>query len=294
MPGRIISSTVVSGSVQLIIASNLTRRGKLPANRNKNIYTIRTNVRAAIEVFENISQAADQLNINRQQLTKYISGTMSPSIQTLSRIGSYFNCEIDDFLLNKNDFIYKINFKNTLSDNFPIAKNSFNQLVDQASLSSSKLKKYCGTYFLISTFPTIPNYLGRAVMRIYQINGITYSTVVEVFWGEGGANKSPIFRKLHAIVIIRYDRIYFFDASQETRFSNIILYAESLPTLSFLSGYIMTVSDRGSRRIFCGPLILQRLPGNRITKKYIGLCGMFHRDSPDIEEEVRSRLSGFD
>ncbi|MCP4740236.1 MAG: helix-turn-helix transcriptional regulator [Bosea sp.] len=108
----------------------------MPANRNKNIYTIRTNVRAAIEVFENISQAADQLNINRQQLTKYISGTMSPSIQTLSRIGSYFNCEIDDFLLNKNDFIYKINFKNTLSDNFSIAKNSFNQLVDQASLSS--------------------------------------------------------------------------------------------------------------------------------------------------------------
>ncbi|WP_226946357.1 helix-turn-helix transcriptional regulator [Roseobacter sp. TSBP12] len=58
-----------------------------------------TNLRRLVHHYPSTSRAAEALGINRQQLSKYLSGLSMPSLATLRNIAAHFELEPDDLLL---------------------------------------------------------------------------------------------------------------------------------------------------------------------------------------------------
>ncbi|WP_084637918.1 helix-turn-helix transcriptional regulator [Paracoccus sp. J55] len=170
--------------------------------RNQNIYNLRSNLRNLISEMESISFAAAALGINRQQLNKYLSGTSTPSLRSLSHIAARFKVPVEDLFLPPQDFqearnnaIMRANIPADVSD-------TITRMLGSSPVIQDKLALYCGTYHRLCAMPMTPRKIMRAVTRIYQRDGLTYATTVEVFSERGSPFSDPRhMRKLHALIV---------------------------------------------------------------------------------------------
>ncbi|MDQ7262963.1 helix-turn-helix transcriptional regulator [Paracoccus sp. PS-1] len=260
--------------------------------RNQNIYNPRSNLRNLISEMESISFAAAALGINRQQLNKYLSGTSTPSLRSLSHIAARFKVPVEDLFLPPQDFqearnnaIMRANIPADVSD-------TITRMLGSSPVIQDKLALYCGTYHRLCAMPMTPRKIMRAVTRIYQRDGLTYATTVEVFSERGSPFSDPRhMRKLHALILLHGDRIYFVDASRSSRIMLMIAYPEEIPGYGFLQGQALSVSDMGARKIFSIPFVLNRLHGGSIKRADLLACGIFDKEDPRLTEEELLRLS---
>lgn len=262
------------------------------AVKKQRTYDLTENLKSLVAAQDSVADAAKKLDINRQQLNKYLSGTTTPSLRILSHFSRVFGIPIDDFILSHGEF-YKRHCLSAEDKGFPKeVTTKIDEVLYSAKAAAPNLKAYCGTYFRISKMPSMPHKMLRAVFYIYQHDGLTFGLAVEVFPTPGDPSGRKLFFRRQATLLHFWgDRIYTFDASQSTRFLFGILYPESLPGFEFLQGHSLGVSDFGSRQIFTAPYVLQRLGARRPALSDIRACGVIDRDDPDIPEEVFRRLA---
>ena len=260
--------------------------------KNQSIYYLRDNLRKLIEMHSSVSHAASALDINRQQLNKYLVGTSTPSIRTLATIASYFNLTVDDMFLPPDKFARRAPNPD-IAEHLPdFTTEALRAIVQRGTAVQDALAGYCGNYFRISSSPNLPYKIMRAYTRIYQEEGLTLATTVEVHSAcQLHARDGRFIRKLHSLVVSVGDRIYFLDASQRMRLSASIFYPETIPKFEFLRGSEMSVSDTGLRKIYQIPVLLQKLANGPLTKSQVKACGFFDSDSPEIGDEALRRLN---
>lgn len=259
--------------------------------RNRNIYNLRDNLRRIVGTMQNVSSAAKELEINRQQLNKYLSGTSTPSLRTLAIFAQRFNVSVDDLFLSPPAFEQLYAPRNP--GGWPEELSSpVEDLFKSASRVSSTLAMYCGSYFRISGMPNMPHKIVRAYTRIYQKNGLTYATTVEVFpTANGIISSGRHVRRLHALVHYHGERLYMMDPTRPQAFMLMICYPESIPGFEYIQGHAMSVSESGSRRIFSLPFVLQKIGSGRLRKSELAACGIFDIDGGAVSNEVLRRLT---
>lgn len=260
--------------------------------KNQYVYHLTRNLKTLVAAQDSVAETAKRLDINRQQLNKYLSGTTTPSLRVLSILSRTFGIPIDDFLLAPEEFSERY-FAQSAGMDFPLeVTTKIDEILHAATVAAPDLKAYCGTYFRISKMPSMPHKMLRAMFYIYQYEGLTFGLAVEVFPTPGDpSGRKLFFRRQATMMHLRGDRVYTIDASQESRFLFGILYAETMPGFDFLQGHSLGVSDYGSRQIFSQPYVLQRLGARRPTQSDIRACGILDRNDPAIPEEVLHRLA---
>lgn len=260
--------------------------------KNQSTYNLRANLRTLIGTLPSISKAAQVLDINRQQLNKYLAGTSTPSLRTLVAIATHFDISVDDMFMPPDDFRAFVLPEEGVDDLPDYLVASIRNVTQRSRATNDQLTPYCGLYYRLSTMPTMPHKIIRALTRVYQKDGFTFATTSEVFpTAERQYSGGRYIRRLNSFVSCYGDRIYFLDATQETRLMMMIFYPEVLPSFDFLHGRAMSVSDVGSRKVYQIPVVLQRLGHVPTKKSMLSACGIFDYDSPEIDEEVRNRIS---
>lgn len=265
----------------------------LNAAQHENRLVLRDNIRVLVGRFPSISAASVALKINRQQLNKYLSGISVPSVRTLTLFSTYFHISVND-LLSRPVFNSKLydSDKSSNQERHGILESIAKKRLQEAVLAKEGLSRYCGLYHRISFLPMMDYKIAKAITVIYQLENLTYATTLEVFDNEYNLSAHKKFiRRSNAIISEYNDRIYFLDPGQEKRYLSMIAYPSAIPVFKYLSGFAMSVSDYGSRKIFCIPFLLQALGKRPVTISDLRSCGIFDRDGPEITDEIRVRLS---
>lgn len=258
---------------------------------NEVIYNIRNNLRLLVNEMPSISKAASTLNINRQQLNKYLAGTSTPSVRTLSVISRHFSVTVDSLLLPPEEF-QRTRTADTSNLILPDeVKATLSHITKQSEGAHEYLSQYCGMFFRISHMPYLPHKIMRALVQIYQKNGLTFAVTLELYPVVSLVNEHRSHvRRLHSVVQLVGDRIHFFGAPPPSHISMAILYPVDVPRFEFLRGEMTSVPDMASRRISWMPFVMQRCCSSRIQISDLRRCGVFDRDASAVEECVRQLL----
>lgn len=260
--------------------------------RNQNIYNLRKNLRAIVSEKRSISEAAIDLNINRQQLNKYLSGLSTPSLATLSRIADHHRIPVDSFFKNENDFNYIFRSSRESSIIPGMISEAINGVIVDALAAKSILTKYCGAYHRLSVLPNSANKIIKSIVRIYQEKGLTYATMIEVYISSESPFSAPTnLKKFHFLVIVKNGKLYFLDSFLSRRGMFGMVYMDDDFAFGFLLGCGLVSYESGAQEICSVPFILNKLRNDKIFKSDLLACGIFNRDDPRLSEAELLMLS---
>jgi hypothetical protein len=102
-----------------------------------------------------------------------------------------------------------------------------------------------------------------------------------------------VTQKFNGVVRNIVDRLYLveYEANSKDLASFTILYPSHRRQLQFLTGIMVTVASGGARQPFSTRVAYQYLGKDVDLRKEIARCHLYPVDSPDVPEEVRSRIT---
>lgn len=248
------------------------------------------NLRTLFQQYSSVSQAADHLKINRQQVNKYLSGQGMPSLATLQSIARHFGLRPDDLLLPAEKFAQRWRPSVQLLGLPAGTTRVFSQLIKDMAQTRRALAPYCGTYHTYLASRAYPDRIVRACSVIGQDGDVT--TIKTIYFltnaGDRREARSPI--KINGIVQMLGDRIYMFDAQNigkpHARIQSLVLYPPPLPSITVLSGLLMTVNNAQMRPIYSTPIIFHRVSDGPLRKSDLKMCGIYRNDAPEIPANI--------
>jgi len=253
-----------------------------------------TNLRRLVHHYPSTSRAAAALGINRQQLSKYLSGLSMPSLATLRNIAAHFELEPDDLLLPAERFAARWRPPMRIKGLPTQMQQVITALLQNTVQTRSILARFCGCYHVCTPLRSNPDRIGRAYTVISQEGDLTLVKTIMYATSQGALVRSRHPIKVNGIAQWLWERIYITDVQNvghpNARLQSIALYPPALPSMPFLTGILMTTNNALTRPIYSMPIVFKRLPGKIPQKADLAACGVFYRDDPRLDPEMMALL----
>jgi transcriptional regulator with XRE-family HTH domain len=251
------------------------------------------NLRYLCAHFDSVAEVCRSLGMNRQQFNKYLSGQSEPSLRNLKRITDFFGVDEYEITLPHKDFVRLVRPQRGKVRETQL----LDQLLAQIDLASGDeqagLAAYGGTYAVYFCTPVWSNHIVRSLVRISFAAPNCLTRSLQRLYLPGGSRSMKVIQKFNGTVRSIFDRLYVveYEANSRDLASFTILYPSHRRQLQFLTGIMVTVASGGSRQPFSTRVVYQFLGRDVDLRREIAACHLYPVDSPDVPEEVRSRIT---
>jgi transcriptional regulator with XRE-family HTH domain len=253
-----------------------------------------SNLRLLCSYKKSISEVCRDLDVNRQQFNKYLSGKTAPSDNNLRLICDYFGVEDYELLMPHDEFEPIIRARPVAQAESPQERRSEFEFWDQLlKHAKSDLSKYEGSYYIYYYSTSFPDRVIKGYGVIYEEEEGRYffKWIERLSLKEGGVHNGFIY-KLKGTVVELGNRI--FCTGYEQILKNEMVHLTLFPTyknkVSQLSGLMLGVSGTDAREPVCQRIIFSYLGKQVGHRQALKCCGVFDENSPEVGEEIRARI----
>lgn len=244
------------------------------------------NLRLLSSYGRSVADICRRARFNRQQFTKYLSGSARPSLASLRRICDFFGVEEHEILQAPESFRALVRLRpprlgSHMAD--PIS-GFFNMLTDRHDPAAGQ--KLVGYYFLhMQDEPRAPT-ITRSLLRLSPaVHGLAIKGI-ERF---PGVPAMPPCLKYSGFAVVVDGRVHVAVHEMLARRSIWfgIHYASDFSGVTHLSGLSLGTDPQGRRDILASRKVLQFLGTSIDVKAHLRRCGLFPADSPELDPFVR-------
>jgi transcriptional regulator with XRE-family HTH domain len=251
------------------------------------------NLRYLCAHFNSVAEVCRSLGMNRQQFNKYLSGQSEPSLRNLKRITDFFGVDEYEITLPHKEFVRLVRPKRGQVRETLLLEQLLTQIDIASGEEQTALAAYSGVYTAYFCSPVWSNHIVRSLttMSFEAPNCLTKS--VQRLYLPGGTRSMKVTQKFKGVVRTIFDRLYVveYEANSRDLASFTILYPSHRRQLQFLTGIMVTIASGGSRQPFSTRVVYQYLGKDVDLRREIARCHLYPVDSPEIPEEVRSRIT---
>lgn len=254
---------------------------------------IARNLKLLCSYAPSIAEVCRSLGINRQQFTKYLSGTSRPSARNIRRICDYFGVDEEELFLPHGRFAELVSLR-------PRARHLLRALgpaathIDRMIAGSvESLRPYCGYYFYYYYTPSRPGMIRRSLLRIAEYKGVYYTHLSERIQPEESLlGRSHFIRYIGAALMLG-GRIFIIDhnANALRSLSQTILFPAAGEVPEYLTGMTLGVQGRSARSPFAAQVILEYLGKTTDKRKGMRQTGIFSAQNPALPRHVARMLA---
>lgn len=251
------------------------------------------NLRFLSAHFTSVAEVCRNLGMNRQQFNKYLSGQSEPSLHNLKRITDFFGVDEYEITLPHKEFVRLVKPKRGQVRETQLLEQLLTQIDIADGESQAALAAYDGTYAAYFCSPVWSNHIVRSLTTMSFAEPVCVTRSVQRLYLPGGSRSMKVTQKFNGVVRNIVDRLYIveYEANSKDLASFTILYPSHRRQLQFLTGIMVTVASGGSRQPFSTRVAYQYLGKDIDLRKEIARCHLYPVDSPDVPEEVRSRIT---
>jgi transcriptional regulator with XRE-family HTH domain len=257
------------------------------------LITLSKNLRFAASSFSSVAEICRRSGINRQQFNKYLSGQHRPSHRVLVKLSRFFSIEERDLLMKSDDF--ERFYEGVESDiTWDLRSSSeFIKFGPLARTSASLLRPYYGVYHRYHNSSIYKGKVLRAVLCIFEKNGLAQHVYIERFPATDGKRKSQYVFRYHGLCVFLGDRIFLVDSEriQKNEMTFSILTPSHRNTVRFLYGLISGVAATSFRQPFATRMALDFQSRGMITKKHLKDATVLDPGDASIPIELRNYLA---
>lgn len=273
----------------MLDANSLNKHKLTTADKAEN--ELANNLRYLCDQKSSISKVCRDLDINRQQFNKYLSGTSRPSNSNLIKICDYFNCDSASISLPHKQFVSlsKQSQKKSISSD---SQHLLNLLEITYPKADKDLLRYLGFYNVYCHSMGFPGYIAKSVAHFYLKDDRMFCKTIEKM-DKVDEEKGPCFTfKYFGVVSLISDRIYIMEMESllKKNLSMSILYPTYQPKFQFLNGINTGVSSTHGRDPACRYITYEFLGTDINIREAFKGRGLFRLDSDKISDDVKSRL----
>ena len=260
-----------------------------------NKQNLANNLRLLCNYKKSISEVCRELEINRQQFNKYLSGKTTPSGNNLLKICDYFGVEEHEMLMPYDEFEAIIRVRPSADEvlTAPLRPEqaSLDELLAQ---QSGDLSKYEGSYYIYYYSTSFSGQILKGYGVVYKEGGQHYIKWVErLSQQQKKSSHDGFIYKIKGVMMELGNRI--FVTGYEQVLKNELVHLTLFPTykskVSLLSGLQLGVSGTNSREPVCQRVILAYLGRNVDHRQAMKSCGLYDENSPEIDPKIKAMIS---
>ena len=243
--------------------------------------------------FSSVAEICRGIGMNRQQFNKYLSGHSEPSLHNLKRITDFFGVDEYEITLPHKEFVRLVRPKRDQVRETQLLEQLFDQINLASGDTQSRLAAYSGTYAAYFCSPVWSNHIVRSLTTLSFDGQSCLTKSLQRLYLPGGSRSMKVVQKFNGFVRDILDRLHVveYEASSRDLVSFTILYPSHRRQLQFLTGVMVTVASGGSRQPFSTRVVYQYLGKDVDLRREIARCHLYPVNSPDVPEEVRSRIA---
>lgn len=243
------------------------------------------NLRLLCSYGRSISAVCRQAKINRHQLQRYLTGTASPSLNSLRRLCDFFGVEEHEIFLPHRDFAALVKVRPPRLDRSRDRVSEF--MAGFIEAQDMKLAaRYVGYYHgYFQTNRQLPQ-VQRLLIRVAMEDNCLVTKTME-FYPSGTAGL-PRVVKYEGIAYPSRSTLTMIERRPQELTSTFftILYGASEGELTYMSGLVLGVAPDTSRDIYTLRTCWRYLGRDINVRAALRACGQFPRDSEEIGKYV--------
>ncbi len=248
------------------------------------------NLRLLISYSKSISSISSDLEISRQQFTRYLAGKNLPSVRNMRKISDYFGVDETEILMPVEDFHKIISLNPPRSVQTGPVKSFFTSDGHRNLNNQNEIKRYLGFYYSHFIMADTPDKITRSLLCIYEFGGNILTKNIEryPFQGDGAA---PI-NKFEGVALFNAERLFIYEREKVpgSRIWQTVVYTSNFKYSTYLSGLSMGIASQAIGDIACYRVVYEFLGTNINTRMALRGCGSFDIKSTTISKFIRDRV----
>lgn len=248
------------------------------------------NLRLLCSYCHSVSEVCRQLEINRQQFARYLSGESQPASRNIRKICDYFGVEEAEIYLPHRKFSEMIVVKPTKD-----MKSSVN-IIDELDLSiqaaSSFARKYLGYYYRYLRSIEYRDTIIKAAVRLYEEDGKIKSKAIELLRRRDQPDDAYDRFKYRGVFLSMADRLFLVETDYilKNAITETVLFPSHKNPLTLLFGKALGVSSGPPREPYVTPIVYEYVGLKPNLRDLLGNLALYPEDSEDIDAKVRDYL----
>ena len=248
------------------------------------------NLRLLCANARSISDVCRELEINRQQFNKYLSGAHKPSAYNLTKICRHFGVEEFEVLLPSDQFASRLELRTRRADRR--VGGGFEQLFDRAFPRDTRaLRRYEGFYH--SHFYSLGwrGQIMRSLICLYEHDGRMSVKSIERY--KDPQRQDRYVMKYNGLVTMTSNRLFTveYEYLLGGAVAMTILNTSYRSHLTLLTG-LTTGASTGRRRAPAAARVVYEYLGKSVDRyQALKACGMFPESSSAIDPEIKRLIS---
>jgi len=248
------------------------------------------NLKLLCSYVSSVSEACRQININRPQFHRYLSGASKPSLKNIQRICNFFGIEEFEIFLGHDEFRNLISLrKPKVADLDPLG----NYIVKLSKInpdSTKNLEQYLGYYHSYFRPHDVKNKIIRALIKVFSRNGFVYTNNIENY--SGIKRHKQVLQKYSGIIFHTGEKIFVFEREESVgkMMWCSVFHPVDQDQFAELTGLTMGITGGGGRDIACYRIVWERIDKNIKVSDALRNCGAFAPDDPTIPEDIKSAI----
>ena len=257
------------------------------------------NLRLLCSYVGSVSECARKMGINRQQLSKYLNGNTTPTIQSLRKLCDFFGVDTDEIQFEPKIFKSLISSQERTWESpdiwgdSPSSERHTQHIEQMLQRSGNELEKYLGDYYYYYMTPSYPGCISKGFARISQRNGIGYSHFYERAEPDQAMLDGYEIGKFVGVVMLLGERLQIVDYSVHCQraVSQTILYGATKGNVHLLSGLTMGIQGRNSRIPFTSRVVFEKISDTLSLREKLKGVKLLKIASENISPAILSRLT---
>jgi transcriptional regulator with XRE-family HTH domain len=235
-----------------------------------------------------ISRVAQDLNLNRSQLNRYLAGGSQPRHALMRQICDYFGVEVHEMMMPPPDFAQIVKLRGleqgTLSRTL---RQHFDRIVTR---NDPRIFNVLGTFYEYYASMSSRGQIVRAlVVFSAEADHVFYRRLERM-----GAFDRPCHRhyRYQGMALMTGDRVFLndYEYSAGIEITQTVLYPDYSHRWTRLHGVKVGVSANRDHVPCCVRTYLERTPARLTLPGALRRCGLFDSDSPEIPGHVRPMI----
>jgi len=251
------------------------------------------NLRCLCNRQESISYVCSQIEINRQQFNKYLTGQFVPSKSNLRKICEFFGVDEDDIFSDTRYFRRLV--EGLYFNSVALLRNSkeLHSFIELVSENQHKVEAFAGFYDRYQYSSIYEGRILRSAFYAYMHGPFLQHFYVERFTGRDNPRKADCVFKYHGFLFYLSDRLFSvdFESIQKNEMTfGIYAPLHRAPT-RFLFGITSGIAATTSREPYASRVALH-YSNQRLPRSYdLHRASVLPPDDPGIPAEVLDYLN---
>lgn len=246
------------------------------------------NVRYLCSRYRSISEVCRQLDINRQQFNRYLSGQQTPSLYTLARISEFFEVGLDEIQLPHDAFRARISSQAASADDAKIPKALLERAKHMLLKPMPQIGDYEGYYHRYYYSFAYRGLVIRTLLRIWKDGSVYLSRHVERISRFDAPVSLPATFKYDGVVLYLSGRLFLLECETllDSTISQAILTPVTRPGTRLLSGVQCAITTGTGNEPTCTRVVLEYLGKNVELRGAMKKCGLYDPASGAIDDTI--------